>query len=603
MWFSSDLIMLSVTQEYLSKCVSQVLDELGFSHQGIKERIRFDKKISRASDTVAKFLYENEMIEEIIAGSVSEGIGLQYCNDLDIVHINHAVICSDNTVPGNDKLSFKIDLNRAPAGYTFLELVNKGRESATYESFEYAVVEKERGRYYLSSKLYMSKKDDFLIKNSFLDKITRFKKQHGPSIPRKFDHFFVEEDLLSHYNLTDKGIDFVRSLPCKLDNKILNAWKSRDRKCGWPGQETIDHVMSLPVHVVPVWTGELMMTSAEDLSKWMSEYMDMLGFGQQRIKERIGFYRKFSRAIDIAAKYIHTNDNIEEVIGGSITEGTGMQYCNDVDILHVNHAVICCGSSTENDKVIFKMEQKRAPEGYTYLKLMRKGTDSKTYESLKYAVVERKRAEYLSSKLFMTKNDNFLRLIKGTFLYKITHYMKPYGPSIPSYMEQFDEEGLPSSMNLIDKGMDFVRGFPCHADKELEAWKKRNRNCGWPSQETIGKVMSLPVQVVPVGKVGSTDEDLQWRISFTMAEVLLIQSFNNTQTKVFVLMKLAAKHIFQPMCSNISSYIVKTVMLWQAENISQNEYCEEKLISRMMDAFAFLNPLLHEHFVKNGCFH
>jgi hypothetical protein len=331
------------------------------------------------------------------------------------------------------------------------------------------------------------------------------------------------------------------------------------------------------------------MQSAKDLSKRMSESLDILGFHHERIQERIRFYEKLSRAQELSAKLILKNDNIEEVIAGSSIEGIGMRYCNDLDILRINHSVICCNSNyiERNDKVIFKMEQKGAPKGYTYLKLMFKDTDSKTYESLKYALLNRKKGKYLSSTLFMTKNENIL--IKDSFLYKMTHFKTPHGPSIPTYFKHFfDEEDLLPSMKLTDKGMDFVRAYPCEADEILNAWKNMDRKCGWPNQETIAHVMSLPVYVVPVGQKGSINEDLQWRISFTMAETYLIQALNSTQKKVFVLMKLATKYILQPLCDGITSYVVKTVILWLSENIPKKKFCKKNLLSRLMNALAFL---------------
>jgi hypothetical protein len=331
-------------------------------------------------------------------------------------------------------------------------------------------------------------------------------------------------------------------------------------------------------------------STMKELSTLVSGYMDTCGFDHQRIQERIHFFNKCSRAKDISTKCITKDDAIEKVFVGSIREGIGMDYSNDIDILQINHAVICChgNTTTQNDKLRFKMEQKRAPAGYTLLKMTSTDTDSAAFERLKYAAVETKRGKYLSSKLYMTKHDDVFQVGDG-LLSKTTQYRSRNGPSIPKYLLQnwIEKYGL-SLLNLTYQEMDFVRAFPCQADGILNAWKNRNRKSDWPSQEFIEKIMSMPVHVVPVGKEGSIDEDLQWRISFTMAETHLIQAFNNTQTKVLVLMKLIAKHILQPLCSQITSYIVKTVMLWQAESIPQEEYSEENLLSRLMDALASL---------------
>ena len=334
----------------------------------------------------------------------------------------------------------------------------------------------------------------------------------------------------------------------------------------------------------------------EDLSIWMSGYMDEIGFDQNRIQERIQFHNKCSRAKDISTKCILKNDSIEKIFVGSIREGIGMDFCNDLDILQINHAVFCSngGTTTENGKLNFKMEQNRAPAGYTLLKLERSDTDPDTFESLKYAVVDMKRGKYLSSKRFMAKHDDVFQYGDG-YISKNTNYKEPRGPSIPKYVENsWIEKFAMSLLKVTDTDMDFVRAFPCQEDRYLKDWQNRDRKCGWPSQKTIANVMSMPVYVVPVGKKGSINEDLQWRISYTMAETHLIQTFTNTQTKIYVLMKLIAKHILQPVCSAITSYVMKTVMLWQAENIPERKFCENDLLSRLMDALAFLEKAVKE---------
>ncbi|XP_060578206.1 uncharacterized protein LOC132735285 [Ruditapes philippinarum] len=251
------------------------------------------------------------------------------------------------------------------------------------------------------------------------------------------------------------------------------------------------------------------MLSAKEryLSKCMSQYLDELGFDHERIQERIRFNTKLSKAIDLSTKCLLKSDKFEEIIAGSTSEGIGMLCTNDLDVLHINHAVICCDSwlSTENDKLKFKMVRQKAPAGYTFLKLMCKGTDSETYKNIEYALVKRKTEYYLSSKQYMTKNDeNILQIIKGSFLSKMTYVKKPQGPSIPTFFEEFDKDGLASSLDISDQGVDFVRAFSCQQDDEfLIAWKGRNRKFGWPSKENIDKVMSLPVHVVAVGKEGT----------------------------------------------------------------------------------------------------
>lgn len=331
-------------------------------------------------------------------------------------------------------------------------------------------------------------------------------------------------------------------------------------------------------------------TTKKELSKCMSGHLDELGFDRTRIWERIHVSNKSSRAKDISTKKILKTENIEKIFVGSIREGIGLYFLNDTDILQINHGTVCINHWQNVDvsgKVVFQMIQKKAPAGYTFLKLASKETSSETFEHIRYALVKNRRGKFLSSQLFMTKNDDVFKTGKG-FISKNTKYEFPKGPSIPKYVEDDLLKKFLSELNLTDSKMDYVRAFPCNADSILDAWNKRDRQSGWPSKKTIAHVMTLPAYVVPVGLKGSTSEDLQWRISLIMAEIHLIQSLNNTQTKVFVLMKLIAKHILKPVSPNITSYVVKMVMLWLAEKIPQKKFRRKHLIARLNDALNYL---------------
>ncbi|XP_053376353.1 uncharacterized protein LOC128547467 [Mercenaria mercenaria] len=335
-------------------------------------------------------------------------------------------------------------------------------------------------------------------------------------------------------------------------------------------------------------------TSKKELSKYLSSHLDQLGFDRRRIRERIHASNRSSRAKDISTKRILQTNEIEKIFVGSQREGIGLEYFNDLDVLQINHGIICVKDIRNievKNKLVFRMVQNKAPAGYTFLKLHSKEASSEQFENIKYALVKGRAGRFLSSQLFMTKNDDVFQMGDG-FISKNTHYKSPQGPSIPKYVENDILKNYLSQFNLKRTEMDFVRAFPCEASALLQAWKKRERRFGWPSQKTIAYVMTLPSYVVPVGQKGSISKYLQWRISFTMAETHLVQSFNNTQTKVFVLMKLIAKYILQPVCKDISSYVVKMIMLWLAEKTSQKKFRRKHLIARLNDALIYLKTAI-----------
>ena len=340
--------------------------------------------------------------------------------------------------------------------------------------------------------------------------------------------------------------------------------------------------------------------SKKKLSKCVSQELDKIGFDRRRIRERIHANNRCSKAKDISTKQILRTDDIEKIFVGSQREGIGFRYFNDLDILQINHQITCVKDRRNirtDRKLVFQMIQKQAPAGYTFLKLLNKDTDADRLANIKYSLVKKKGGKFLSSKLFMTKNDDIFTQGNG-LISQNTRYRPPRGPSIPKFIKNDLLKRYLSQMNLKEDDMDFVRAFPCNAEWCLKAWSERKRG-HWPSRKLINHVMTLPSYVVPVGQKSTINDDLQWRISFTIAETYLIQAFNNIQTKVLVMMKLIAKYVLQPLCKDISSYVVKTITLWMAEKIPQKKFRQKHLVARLKDALTYLKTAVENKYLPS----
>ncbi|XP_053404623.1 uncharacterized protein LOC123553944 [Mercenaria mercenaria] len=342
--------------------------------------------------------------------------------------------------------------------------------------------------------------------------------------------------------------------------------------------------------------------SQENLSELLSRQLDEIGFSPKRIQERTSLIKKLSEAKDISTKKLLNRDDIEKIFVGSQREGTGLNHCNDLDVLQINHGVFCLINghplNTENGKVIFQAVQKNIPYGYVLLKLQSEGK-SETFQQHKYALVEKNEEKYLSSRIFMTRNKDICQTRAG-WLAENTNYQPQEGPSIPKNTVQNPIESfILSCLNLKTKKTDVVCALPCGANPILEEWSKRKRKSGWPCRKTITHVLGLPAYVVPVGLRGSKDEDLQWRVCFTKAEIYLIEDFNIVQTKVFIILKLIAKYVLQPISDDISSYVVKNVMLWMSEKIPQRKFCQDNLVARLGDAIKYLKKAVKENHLPN----
>jgi hypothetical protein len=103
--------------------------------------------------------------------------------------------------------------------------------------------------------------------------------------------------------------------------------------------------------------------------------------------------------------------------------------------------------------------------------------------------------------------------------------------------------------------------------------------------------------VVGVGSKGSVNEELEWRISTSLAERHLMFTFNITQIRCYVLMKMILKTFITVKCpDSISSFMCKTVMFYcisSTHSIAWNEntlliclnYCLTLLYSFVLNEY------------------
>ncbi|XP_060568579.1 uncharacterized protein LOC132727169 [Ruditapes philippinarum] len=329
------------------------------------------------------------------------------------------------------------------------------------------------------------------------------------------------------------------------------------------------------------------------LSVQFSRALDEIGFGENESLKRIYSMNKLSEAKNVANKQTSGKGHIEKKIVGSQSDGTGFHHFNDLDFLEINNRVyVLCKyekhcTEFANETVIFLADGRMTPPGYVYLKPLKRKccTNEQLHE---YALVERDNETYLSSDNYLSEKED-LSQNSNRCEGQIIRQLSRAGPSIPKHIKQNPlAERILSDLNLKDTDTDIVSAFPCDAGPIMEEWSSRERKNGWPSKETISHVAKLQAHVVPVGQRGSHNEDLLWRICFTLGELHLVQNFNSIQRKIFVLMKLIAKHFLKPICNDISSYVIKNVMFWISEEILEEEFHEENFVEIVQYALKFL---------------
>ena len=106
-------------------------------------------------------------------------------------------------------------------------------------------------------------------------------------------------------------------------------------------------------------------------------------------------------------------------------------------------------------------------------------------------------------------------------------------------------------------------------------WPTRQRNCDWPDSATLDRVVSNGCDVVGVAhRQCRRDESMsqhQCRLSFSRAEIVLLNSWTKIQQIVYHMLRIFVKterltdSAENSDAATLSSYHIKTLMLWACE--------------------------------------
>ena len=125
-----------------------------------------------------------------------------------------------------------------------------------------------------------------------------------------------------------------------------------------------------------------------------------------------------------------------------------------------------------------------------------------------------------------------------------------------------------------------------------QSWISRDRHYAWPSNAVVSEVQRNGCDLVPVSHRDHKHDSLQWRYSFSRAEVILIRSWTPIQQLVYHMLRYFAKRtIFCEWKDGdkvVCNYHIKTLMLWACERKSPvwwGSNCVLVLCSKLLDIF------------------
>ncbi|XP_052078052.1 uncharacterized protein LOC127715990, partial [Mytilus californianus] len=145
---------------------------------------------------------------------------------------------------------------------------------------------------------------------------------------------------------------------------------------------------------------------------------------------------------------------------------------------------------------------------------------------------------------------------------------------------------------------------------QASQWITRSSHT-WPSYNVKQSILKHSVLFVPVGVKESPKEVIEWRISFSVGEKFLINTFTHTQLICYALLKILLKDVIvtYTKCEDLlCSYFLKTIIFWISEELLQSIWEPENLIHCFMRCFSrliycvYYSVCLHYFISENNMF-
>ncbi|XP_052078291.1 cyclic GMP-AMP synthase-like, partial [Mytilus californianus] len=191
--------------------------------------------------------------------------------------------------------------------------------------------------------------------------------------------------------------------------------------------------------------------------------------------------------------------------------------------------------------------------------------------------------------------------------FAMLHLIRSQDPTMLKNCEKFRKDfylsnALFKQLCLTDRCP--VEHGPCVSDKEgysdyayclhskswiqpASKWIMRSNN-SWPNENTKQMIINHGVLFVPIGAKGSEHEELEWRISFSVAEKFLIYTFSHAQFTCYALMKILLKDVINAdkrIKNVLCSYHLKTILYWISEEKQPSVWTPDNLIPCFMRCF------------------
>ena len=208
-----------------------------------------------------------------------------------------------------------------------------------------------------------------------------------------------------------------------------------------------------------------------------------------------------------------------------------------------------------------------------------------------------------------------LRLLNNSSVPSVRRSCVPYGDGYYVASQKWRDHMTSQSSFLTTHGpcsttvfgtteVDYAYCFK--SDKfpgEANSFIQRLYRAGWPSASTLQRIVSGGCHFVAIGAKESPTELMEWRISFSATEKILIHSMNHVQFLCYGLLKIFLKEAIEVNTEIkrkglLCSYFLKTALFWEI-SIGHVQWCASNFLSCFWICFQRLLQWINNEYCPN----
>nr|XP_034327867.1 uncharacterized protein LOC117689820 [Crassostrea gigas] len=281
---------------------------------------------------------------------------------------------------------------------------------------------------------------------------------------------------------------------------------------------------------------------------------------------------------EMVERQVTSHDEFIMMLSGSIREGLRLKGSDLDSMFWLNdHRVIMDMSQSEYyntaNTTLILSDSSESPPGFTLLQLL----TPTTYREVQSACVRMNGRVYISSSIW--------RQLTCSASMPNSTVHGPCGSGVSGGVE-------------YDTAHCFVCDFwPLSASSWID------RCHSWPDPEVVHDIVRNGCHFVAIGHPLGPNENVAWRISFSLAEYKLVYSMNHSQFLTYGLLKLFLKEVINHQLEEtnklLCSYHMKTTVFWAIQQNTLPHWRQQNLLAGFWVCFKLLLKWVSEGVCPN----